>query len=91
MSKLKKVGELKVISGEYTDKETGKAKNSYRSVAAVFATPHHSRISLKFYATALTDERWANIYWDEGYEPKEAGVVRSERSQDSDDNDEIDF
>jgi hypothetical protein len=67
-SKMRKIGELKIVTGEYQDKD-GKTKKRYQSVGALFGTPHHSRLSIKFYATAFSDERWANVYYDEGAEP----------------------
>lgn len=66
---MKKLGELKIVTGEYTD-QGGKTKKRYQSVGAVFGTPHHSRLSVKFYATAFSDERWANLYYDDGCEPQ---------------------
>jgi hypothetical protein len=65
---MNKLGELKIIAGEYTGKD-GRQKKRYVSVGAVFGTPHHSRLSIKLYATAFSDEKWANVFFDEGCEP----------------------
>lgn len=66
---MKKIGELKVKTGEYTDKD-GKTKGRYQTVGILFGTSHHSRLSIKFPATAFSDEKWANVYYDEGCDPR---------------------
>lgn len=68
-SPIKKIGELKIKTGEYTDKD-GKTKGRYQTVGVLFGTPHHSRLSVKFPATAFSDEKWANVYYDEGCSPR---------------------
>ena len=80
---MKKLGELKIVTGEYTDNE-GVTKKRYQSVGAVFGTPHHSRLSVKFYATAFSDERWANLYYDKGCDPqKQSDDIERLKSPDS--------
>lgn len=66
--KLAKLADLKVKTSEYTD-PSGKTKNHYQTVGALFGTPHHSRLAIKLYASATNDERWLNVYYDEGKEP----------------------
>lgn len=66
--KLSKLADLKVKTGEYTD-QSGKTKNRYQTVGALFGTPHHSRLVIKLYATATSDERWLNICYDQDSVP----------------------
>lgn len=68
-SKLKKVGVLKVKDGTFIDKN-GKERNRYHEIAVVFATPHLSRVSLKFHSTASGEGPWAELFWDEDGRPK---------------------
>jgi hypothetical protein len=65
--KLKKVGVLMVTNGKYT--KEGVEKNRYHQVGVVFATPHHSRICIKFDATIAGEGAWANVFYDEGKAP----------------------
>lgn len=70
-AKLQKIADLKVKTGEYTDKD-GKTRGSWQTVGALFGTPHHSRLTVKLYATAYSDERWLSVYYDEDKQPNQA-------------------
>ncbi len=64
---MKKLGEIKIITGEY--EKDGQTKKRYLTIGAMFGTPHHSRLSIKLNATAFSDEKWANVYYDEDCKP----------------------
>lgn len=64
---LKKIGVLKVKNGTYI--KDGKEKNRYNDIGIVFASPHHSRLSIKFHNTATGEGQWADVFYDEGLSP----------------------
>lgn len=66
-SKFKKVGILKVKNGEYS--KDGKTKTRYNDIGVVFATPHHSKMSVKFHSSGSGEGSWAYIFWDENTKP----------------------
>ena len=72
-SKLEKIGKLCVANGKY--EKNGKEKNRYHDVGTVFATPHYSRLVVKFHTTAFTDEKWASVFYDEGKAPKNTNQI----------------
>lgn len=67
-SKLQKVGRLMVPDGKYTDKN-GNEKTSWHEIGMVFATPHHSRITIKLHANGFGEGQFANVFYDEGKVP----------------------
>lgn len=67
-SKISKVGEIKIKAGEFVG-DDGKTRNRYISVGALFATPHFSRMAIKFYPTIQSEEKWASVFFDEGKAP----------------------
>lgn len=67
-SNLHKVGTLIVPDGTYTDKN-GNEKTRYHEIGTVFATPHHSRMCIKFHANGFGEGQFANIVYDKGSEP----------------------
>ena len=67
-TKQKRLGALRIITGEYTDQD-GNTKQRYATVGELFGTPDHSRLSVKLPATAFSDEKWVNVYYDEGCAP----------------------
>jgi len=69
--KFKKVGTLKVSNGSYI--KDGIEKKRWHDVGTVFASPHHSRMAIKFHATAFSDEKWASIFYDEDSKPNFGG------------------
>lgn len=75
--KLAKIADLKVKTGEYTD-QSGKTKNRYQTVGALFGTPHHSRLAIKLYATATSDERWLSVYYDENHQSNQSDLLPEE-------------
>jgi len=67
----RKVGVLKVANGEYV--KDGIKKRRWNEIGVVFATPHHSKISIRFHATANGEGRDATIFYDAGCAPRELG------------------
>lgn len=62
-SKLRKVGALKVKNGTYM--KDGVEKNRYNEIGIVFATPHFSRLTVKFHNTQTGEGQWADVFYDD--------------------------
>lgn len=65
----KKVGIIKVLNGKYM--KDGVEKNRYNEIGVVFATPHHSRMAIKFHNTAQGEGQTGYIFYDEGCAPRD--------------------
>ena len=67
-AKIKKIGSLVVPDGKYTDKD-GNEKTKWHEIGVVFATPHHSRMAIRFHANGFGEGQFANIFYDKDCKP----------------------
>lgn len=65
---IKKVGRLIVPDGKYTDKD-GKEKTKWHEIGIVFASPHHSRMSIRLHANGFGEGQFATIAYDNDCKP----------------------
>lgn len=63
--KLAKIATLKVKDGEYED-QNGNRKTRWREVGVLISTPHASSMFIKLHATAFSEARSLNIFYDDG-------------------------
>lgn len=81
-NKLRKVARIMVPNGEYTDKD-GNTKKRWHEVGVLFATPHHSNMSIKFHADGHGQGQFASVFYDEDCKPNfKDGEVETEQKID---------
>jgi len=77
MGNFSKRGLVKISAGKYIGND-GKEKTKYLTVGEYFSSDGGNRQAIKMNATAFSDEKWLNIYLDEGVTPNEFSQVHDE-------------
>jgi hypothetical protein len=69
-SPFSKIGTIKVQNGKY--EQNGREVIKWHQIGVLFGTPHHSKLFIKFEATANGPGNVASVFYDESKAPREA-------------------